>query len=209
MGFVAAGRSDPGSATGHLATMLTAVVDGVPLTDEEIAAELHTVMVTGSETTELAVAATLFHLAERPDQLAAVRADRTLVPHAFAEAIRFDHPTHVLCRAVGEDVTIAGTPMTAGQGVLLVWAAANRDPSVIERPDEFDVHRQGDRDLRFGHGQHKCLGEHLAMRMGTILLEEFFARVAEYEITHDGVERIYGEFLKGFCRLPMRVVPTR
>ena len=209
MGFVAAGRSDSGSATGHLATMLTAVVDGVPLTDEEIAAELHTVMVTGSETTELAVAATLFHLAERPDQLAAVRADRTLVPHAFAEAIRFDHPTHVLCRAVGEDVTIGGTPMTAGQGVLLVWAAANRDPSVIERPDEFDVHRQGDRDLRFGHGQHKCLGEHLAMRMGTILLEEFFARVAEYEITHDGVERIYGEFLKGFCRLPMRVVPTR
>jgi len=208
MGLVATARQDPGSATGHLATMLTAVVDGEPLTDEQIAAELHTVMVTGSETTELAVAATLYYLAAHPDQLAAVRADRMLLSHAFAEAIRYDHPTHVLCRAVGEDVQVTGTPLSAGAGVLLVWAAANRDPAVIERPDEFDVHRRTDRDLRFGHGQHKCLGEHLAMRMGTILLEEFLAGVAEYEIDHDGVERIYGEFLKGFCRLPMRVVPA-
>lgn len=208
MGLVGSARLDPGSAFGHLATMLTAVVDGTPLTDEQIAAELLTVMVTGSETTELAVAATLFYLAAHPEQLEAVRADRALVSHAFAEAIRFDHPTHVLCRAVGEDVQIAGTSLTAGQGVLLVWAAANRDPAVIERPDEFDVHRTSERDLRFGHGQHKCLGEHLAMRMGTILLEEFLAGVASYEIHHPGVERTYGEFLKGFCRLPMRVVPA-
>lgn len=184
MGLVSEARAHPETARGHLATMLAATVDGVPLRDEQIAAELHTIMVTGSETTELAVAATLYYLAEHPQQLAAVRADPALVPHAFAEAIRFDHPTHVLCRAVGEDVEIAGLPLVAGQGVLLVWAAANRDPAVIERPTEFDITRRLTRDLRFGHGQHKCLGEHLAMRMGTIMLEEFFAKVADYTIDH-------------------------
>jgi cytochrome P450 len=207
MRTVDAARHDPDSATGHLRTMLHAQVDGVPLTDEQIAAELHTIMVTGSETTELAVAATLYYLAQHPEQLAAVRDDPALVPFAFAEAIRFDHPTHVLCRAVKEDVEVAGIRMHAGDGVLLVWAAANRDPAVVDRPHEFDVHRRMERDLLFGHGQHKCLGEHLAMRMGTVLLEEFFGRVEDYEIDHDGVQRTYGEFLKGFCRLPMRVVP--
>ncbi|GMU79889.1 MAG: cytochrome P450 [Acidimicrobiia bacterium] len=207
MGVIAEARRDPGSASGLLPRLLDATVDGEALSDEQIAGELHTVMVTGSETTELAVAATLYHLAANPEQLAAVRADPALASHAFAEAIRVDHPTNVLCRAVGEDVEVAGVPMRAGQGVLLVWAAANRDPAYFEEPERYDLSRRPERDLLFGHGQHKCLGEHLAMQMGTILLQELLARVEEYEIDHDGVERTYGEFLKGFCRLPMRVVP--
>jgi cytochrome P450 len=208
MGLVAQARAEPGAARGHLATMLTAEVDGVPLTDEQNTAELHTLMVTGSETTELAFAYTLYNLAHHHEQLAAVRADPSLIPHAFAEAVRFDHPTHVLCRGVTHDVEVAGRELRDGQGVLLIWAAANRDPAVFPRADEFDVSRRPERDLLFGHGPHKCLGEHIAMTMGTILLEEFLARVAEYEIDEPGVERLYGEFLKGYCRLPMRVVPA-
>lgn len=208
MGLVAQARANPSDATGHLATMLTAEVDGVPLTDEQITAELHTLMITGSETTELSFAATLYNLAHHPEQLAAVRADRSLLPYAFTEAVRFDHPTHVLCRGVTHDVEIAGHDLRNGQGVLLVWAAANRDPAVFEHANEFDAMRRPEQDLLFGHGPHKCLGEHIAMTMGTILLEEFFTAVAEYEIDESGVDRIYGEFLKGFCRLPMRVVPA-
>jgi cytochrome P450 len=209
MQLVAQARREPEAATGTLRTMLEADIEGMPLADEQIAAELHTLMVTGSETTEFSVCAALYYLARHPEQLAAVRADPGLLRHAFAEAVRFDHPTHVLCRGVTDNVEIAGHAMTSGQGVLLVWAAANRDPDVFDRPTEFDVHRRPDHDLIFGHGRHKCLGEHIAMTMGTILLEEFFARVADYEIHEAGVVRTYGEFLKGFCQLPMRVTPAR
>jgi cytochrome P450 len=176
------------------------------LTDEQIAAELHTIMVTGSETTELSVAATLYYLAQHPEQLEAVRADRSLIGRAFAEAIRYDHPTNMLCRAVKRDVEVGGARLQVGQGVLLVWASANRDEAVFAHGDRFDVGRPWGRSLLFGHGQHKCLGEHLAMRMGTVILEEFFDVVADYEVDVDRAERMYGEFLKGFTRLPIRFV---
>jgi cytochrome P450 len=204
IGIIAEAHARPEEATGHLAQMLNATVDGEPLTDEQIAAELHTIMVTGSETTELSVAATVYELARDPELLARVRADRTLVPWAFAEAIRTDHPTNMLCRGVKRNVDLAGAHLREGQGVLLLWGAANRDPAVFEDPARFDVDRRPARNLLFGHGQHKCLGEHLAMTMGTVLLEEFLDAVDEYEVLEDSTDRLYGEFLKGWNRLPIR-----
>lgn len=203
-GIVLEARADPGRATGLLRLLLDARIDGEPLTDDEIVGELHTLMVTGSETTELSVAATLYELWRDPEQLARVRADRNLVPWAFAEAIRTDHPTNMLGRSVKCDVELAGEQLREGQGVLLVWGAANRDPAVFEDPARYDVDRRPERDLLFGHGQHKCLGEHLAMTMGTVLLEEFLDAVAEYEVIEDATDRLYGEFLKGWNRMPIR-----
>lgn len=201
---VTAARAEPERATGVLRHMLAAAFDDAPLSDQEIAAELQTLMLTGSETTERSVAATLYYLAQHPEQLARVRADRSLIPWAYAEAIRYDHPTNMLGRRVKRDVEVAGEHLCEGQGVLLVWAAANRDPAVFDEPDRFDLDRRPDRDLLFGHGQHKCLGEHIAMCMGRVMLEEFFDAVDSYEVVHQGVERAYGEFLKGFVRLPIR-----
>jgi hypothetical protein len=207
-GLVAVARQERDRATGLLRVLLDAQVDGVALTDEQIAAELHTVMITGSETTELGVAATLHYLAAHPDQLATVRADRSLIPHAFAEAIRCDHPTNILCRAVTRDVEVSGTMLHAGQGVLLLWSSANLDEAEFPNASTYDLHRRYERSLLFGHGQHKCLGEHLAVRMGTAILDELFAAIGSYEVDTARCHRLYGEFLKGFDTLPIRFEPA-
>jgi len=207
--LIASARREPASARGHLATMLAVEPDGAPLTDEEIAAELHTIMVTASETTELAVAGTVYYLSRDRVQLDQVLADRSLVPWAFAETVRYDHPTNMLCRSVrAEAVDVGGKTLRYGQGVLLLWGSANCDEAVFPDADRYDVHRRPERTLLFGHGQHKCLGEHLAMRVGSAILDELLARVADYEVDDAGCGRLYGEFLKGYNRMPIRFTPA-
>jgi len=208
-GLVAESRRHPERATGHLATWLTAEVEGRKLTDEEVVANLYSLVVTGSETTPLSVAATLRCLFERPAQLAAVRADPALVVHAFSESLRFDHPTNVLTRRVGRDAVFFGQDLREGQGVLFLYASANRDEREFPDADVYDIARRPRRTLSFGHGIHKCLGEHVGMALGCILLEEVLATVAEYEVDLDACERLYGEFLSGWCRVPIRFRPTR
>jgi hypothetical protein len=208
-GLVADARRRPGTASGILATLLDTRIDGEPLRDEQIAAEIHTLMVTGSDTTELGLAATLFHAARDPAQRTALLSDPALAGWAFAEGLRFDHPTDVLARCVVSDVEIGGRTLRAGQGVLLLWGSANRDGAEFPDADRYDLHRRPRRSLVFGHGQHQCIGEHIGMRMGTVLVDEFVRAVADYEVRTDGAHRRYGEFLKGFDCLPVSVTPRR
>lgn len=208
-GLVVDSRRDPTHATGILATLLDAVVEGVALTDEQVAAELHTLMVTGSDTTEFGLAAALYHLARNPEQRSEVLANPSLCIWAFAEALRLDHPTDILCRTALRDVEVAGASIREGQGLLLIWASANRDEAEYPNADRFDMHRRYERSLLFGHGQHKCIGEHIGLRMGAAMLEEFISRVDTFEVDFDGVGRRRGEFLKGFNRMPVEVVPSQ
>ncbi len=203
--LVAASRADPGRASGLLATLLAAEIDGEALADEQIAAELHTLMVTGSDTTELGVAGTLYYLARHPDQRDAVLADRGLSAWAFAETLRFDHPTDILGRCVTRDVDVGGKQMREGQGVLLLWGSANRDEAEFPNADEYDIHRRYERSLVFGHGRHKCIGEHIGIRGGTVMLEELFASISAFTVDFDDVGRRCGEFLKGYDRVPVTV----
>jgi len=204
-GLIVGCRADRSLASGLLAELLDATVEGAPLDDAQIAAELHTLLVTGSETVELGVAAALVNLASDPVQRDALVADPSLAVWAFAEAIRFDHPTDMLCRVVARDVVVGDQKLHEGQGVLLLWGSANRDEAVFPDADRFDIHRRPDRTLLFGHGQHKCIGEHLGMRMGTIILEELFGAIGGYEIDTAGLRRRRGEFLKGYNAVPVTV----
>ncbi|MEO8693861.1 MAG: cytochrome P450 [Acidimicrobiales bacterium] len=206
-GLVIDSRQNPADAKGVLATLLDAKVEGVALTDEQVAAELHTLMVTGSDTTEFGLAAALYHLARNPEQRAEVIADPAHCIWAFAEALRLDHPTDILCRSALRDVEVGGASIRQGQGLLLIWASANRDEAEYPDADRFDIHRRYDRSLLFGHGQHKCIGEHIGMRMGAVMLEELITRIASFEVDFDRVGRRRGEFLKGFDRMPIEVIP--
>ena len=106
--LVIKGRADPSKTTGALAVLLAAEVEGVALTDEQVSAELHTLMVTGADTTEFGVAATLYYLAREPAQQREVLDEPRLSLPAFAEALRYDHPTEMLCRTVAQDIVIGG-----------------------------------------------------------------------------------------------------
>ena len=120
-------------------------------------------------------------------------------------ACRYDQPTNMLCRRAVNDFELGGARIKAGQNLLYIYASANRDAEEFERPDEFDIFRDHERDLTYGAGGHKCLGMHLAGMGAQILFEELFARIEDYDVLEDQCVRAYGEHLSGFMSVPIEV----
>jgi cytochrome P450 len=112
-------------------------------------------------------------------------------------------PTQFLCRTLREDVTLHGRTLRRGQGVMFLYASANRDEAEFERPDVFDVARRPVRILSFGAGTHACLGLHVAKMEGRVCFEELLATLPDYEVDLARVERLRTEFVQGFAKLPI------
>lgn len=203
-GFVAALRREPGRALRHTRLLLEAEVDGRRLDDEELVGNLYSLLVTGSETTPMVVAGTFYQLAKHPEQKAALLADPGLARRAFLETARFDQPTNMLARRVREGFELGGRKIAPGDSLLFLYASANRDAAKFDRPDEYDIHREPRRDLTFGIGGHVCLGMHLAISAGALMIEELLDRIEDWELVERGCERAYGEHLRGFVRVPIR-----
>jgi cytochrome P450 len=201
--LVAARRAHPIAGEDHLSAWLAARVDGRALTDEEVVANLYSMLVVATETVPAAVANTAALLAADRGALARVLADPALIPAAWAEALRVDQPTNLLGRRVIRDRDLRGQQLRSGQGVLLLWASATRDEAEFPAADRFDLDRRCARSLSFGHGIHKCLGEQLANLEGRVLLEELLATTREFEVDWTHAARMYGEFLCGYRQLPI------
>ena len=189
----------------HMSAWLSAEVEGRRMSPLEAGINAYNMLVTGAEVVPLSVANTAYYLWQHPDQRRSLVEDPTLIPHAFAESLRYDQPTNLLGRFVKRDVTIRGQQLREGQGCMLLWASANRDEAEFERADAFDITRRPRRSLSYGHGIHKCIGEHLGNLEGRILVEELLAAAPAYEIDANDVGRAYSEFLHGFTRMPLRV----
>src|SRR5699024_3311320 len=142
---------------------------------------------------------------QHPEQKRAVLEDRSLIRKAFLEAARYDQPTNMLARRAKVDFELQGRRIRKGDNLLYIYASACRDESVFEHAEQYDLYRQPtDRSLKFGTGGHMCLGMHLALLTGVIIMEELLDEVGDYDIRLDGVERAYGEHLSGFLRMPIR-----
>jgi cytochrome P450 len=205
--FVSDLRRNPGKAVRQTKALMEASIDGQSLSDQEIVFYLFSILVTGSETTPLAVASTIYLLARHPDQKAAVIADPTLIPAAFRETLRLFQPTNMLARRARADFELGGRTIRAGDNLLLIYASANRDETRFADPDRFNIFRDGPRDLSFGIGAHVCLGASLAPVAAKIMIEELLAMTGDYELNEDGCARSYGEFLLGFTRVPIHFRP--
>jgi cytochrome P450 len=205
--FVATLRLHPERAVRQTRALVEAEIDGRRLRDQELVFYLFSLLVTGSETTPLAVASTIALLALHPEQKAAVLKDRSLVAAAFRETLRFHQPTNMLARRARADFDLGGRRIRAGDNLLFIYASANRDEARFANADRFDIFRQGPRDLSFGIGGHVCLGANLAPVAAGIMIEELLAAVGDYELVEAECERSYGEFLLGFTRVPIRFLP--
>lgn len=203
--YAASLRRHPEHALRHTAAYMNAEFDGVRLDDGGLTYYLYSLLVVGSETTPMTIAATLYYLARHPQQKAGVLADPSLIVHAFLEAARYDQPTNMLARRAKTDFDVGGKHISSGDNLLFIYASANRDEAEFERADQFDIHRRPTRNLSFGVGGHKCLGMHLAVVIGRILLEELLGAIDDYDVDADACERAYGEHLSGFIRMPMTV----
>ena len=130
----------------------------------------------GAETTRNAVAGGLLSLAEHPDQLRALRSDFGMLPTAIEEMVRWTSPSPSKRRTATRDVTLGGRSVEAGQKVQIWEGSANRDVSVFDRADEFDIARKPNPHLGFGQGVHYCLGANLARLELRVLFEELLSR---------------------------------
>lgn len=194
--------------TTHIAALLNNEAEGKPLSLGSIVATLFTLLVTGIEVVPLAVANSAVYLAKHPDQRSQLVKDPSLIPLAFDESLRYDQPTNLLGRVVKQEVTISEKTLRAGQGVMFLWASGNRDEAEFDDADQFDITRRPRRSLSYGHGVHKCIGEHLGRLEGRVLLEELL-RVAPDYTCGEGATRVYSEFLHGYHRVPIEFDPTR
>lgn len=137
-------------------------------------------------TTRALLLALVMYLAGRPDQLALVRADRSLVPGAVEEALRYMPPVRAFLRTALRDTEVRGTPVRKGQYLYLMYMAANRDEEIFSNPDSFDVaRRENNQQLAFGFGEHFCIGAPLARMEGRIMLNLLLDRFSSFELVGD------------------------
>lgn len=197
-------RSPPPPET-HIGAWLASADTLGQMSDEELFFSIFAMTVTGSDTVPLMTAAAVYYLADHPEQMRSVRADRSLIPHALEEAARFDQPTNVLGRTVKRPVQLHGCSLEVGQAVLFLYASATRDEREFERADEFLIDRRPRRSLSFGIGPHFCLGQHLARLEGRVILEELFDAAPEMSVDKGRCARVYGEFLQGFNHVPVQL----
>jgi cytochrome P450 len=174
-GLVARKRSEPGD------DLVTTLLAGAELDDDEVAGIAVLLLVAGHETTANMLGLGTFALLRHPDQLAALRADPSLIEHAVEELLRYLTIVHLgPTRAALEDVEIGGQTIHAGDMVTISLSEANRDPERFENSEELDVHNSATGHLAFGHGVHQCLGQQLArieMRIGYGALLRRFPRL--------------------------------
>jgi cytochrome P450 len=173
------------------------------LDDSEIAVQLSTLFIGGSETLPKTVAGGCYELWHQPASRAALVDRPEGVAAAFEEMLRHQLPLQFVGRTLRVDTEVAGVAMRAGQRVVLLLICANRDEREFADPERFDAARVIDRHLGFGHGVHVCIGAHVARLEGVVLVQELLARHPRYEVVEDGLARERSEFHVGWARMPI------
>ena len=201
LGLAAVRRQEPAD---DVASMLaTTVLDGDSLDDGELGMFLIQLLVAGNETTRHAVSGGIAALAEHPEQWERLRADRSLVPTAVDEVLRWTTPVISFLRTATVDTVLGGTEVAAGDPLLLLYASADRDEEVFG-PDagRFDVGRSPNPHLAFGFGTHFCLGAALARLELAVVLEGLLDRFDTVEPAGP-VERTGSPVIAGLRRVPV------
>ena len=157
----------------------------------------------GNETTTRLIGWTGKLLAEHPDQRRALAEDRSLIPQAIEEILRYETPSPVQARWVTADVEHHGHTVPAGSVMLLLNGAANRDDRKFADGDTFDIHRNIDFHLAFGYGIHFCLGAALARIEGRIALEEVLERWPAWDVDWDNAVQARTSTVRGWESLPV------
>ena len=190
--------------------LVVAEVDGRTLDDEEIYSFLRLLLPAGVETTYRASGNMLYGLLTNPDQLERVREDRSLVPDAFEETIRWEPPVTVILRRAARDTEVGGVPVEEGADVALLLGSANRDERKYEHPDEFDIFRESRQSVGFGFGVHVCLGMHLARMETRVAINTLFDRLPDMRLTpHPGQDlHIKGMAFRSPIALPITFTPS-
>ena len=215
MPIIADRRENPGEDL--LTTLCTAIIDGEQMTDTDIKAFVSLMLVAGGETTDKALANMMMNLIANPDQLSAIREDRTLIDNAFAETLRHSPPVQMIMREPEEDVEMHGVKIPAGSTVTCLIAGANRDPRQYKDPDRFDIFRDdlsvekafsgAANHIGFCLGRHFCIGAMLAKTEVEIATNQLLDTMHDIQFEGDLPVPV-GVFTRAPKKMPLSFVPN-
>ncbi|MFC8131006.1 cytochrome P450 [Streptomyces sp. NPDC057302] len=162
-------------------------------------------LVAGHETTANMISLGTFTLLQHPEQLAELRAERTLMPTVVEELLRFLSIADGMLRVAKEDIDVAGSTIRADDGVIFSTSLINRDGTAYEAPEELDFHRADRHHLAFGFGIHQCLGQNLARAEIEIALRALFDRMPKLRLAVPAREIPFkpGDTIQGMLELPV------
>jgi cytochrome P450 len=187
-----------------LTQLIEAEDKGDQLSERELISTAILLFAAGFETTTHLLGNGLLALLRNPDQLARMRADRSLVKSAVEELLRYDSPVQLAARTAYEDLSIDGHHIAAGSTVLALLGAANRDPARFTDPDRLDVGRAEGSPISFGGGIHFCLGAALARMEAQIVLDRLLDRFPTIELVDDHPTHRDSLTLRGLVDLRVR-----
>ena len=175
------------------------------LAEEQRCAHLVQLIWAGSDSTAKLLSNTLLTLTQHPDQRKAIRENRSLVPPAIEESLRYQSVSYALTRLVREDMVMGGVQLPAGALVVSMTAAANRDPARWDHPDKFDIMRPAKAHVGFGTGIHSCLGVQVGRLEARVWLNRVLDRMPDYQLTIDPNDVEYGRNImtRGPISLPI------
>ena len=174
------------------------------LSDIEIVGFCMLLQAAGAETATKLMSNTLLLLQRNPESLRRVRADHSLLPGAIEEALRFWPPAQILGRQATEEITMHGVTIPKDARVMLLAGSASRDERQFDKPDDYDIDREINIQLAFGHGVHKCIGAALARLETRVALEEVLGRAESYEMDESRTERVKMINVAGYSSIPIR-----
>ena len=191
-----------------LSALVQAEVDGERLSRADQLAFCMTLLVAGNETTRSLMTGGLLALADNPDQRAALVSDRSLVPGAVEEMLRWVTPVMAFARTATGATELGATAVSAGDYLVMVYGAANRDEEVFgSGAGRFDITRSPNPHVAFGFGEHFCIGAPLARLEARVLLDELLGRWPDYVVVGP-VERAPSTLVRQVTRAPVLLAPN-
>jgi cytochrome P450 len=186
-----------------LTKLVHSEVDGHRLSDGEIVSFLRLLLPAGADTTYRLIGSTLFALLTHRDQLEEVLADRSRLPLAIEEALRWESPVQYVSRETTEDLELGGKALPAGSMLFVCLGSANRDERHFGDPDRFDLQRRADDHVAFGFGPHFCAGSHLARMEASVALGALLERLPNLRLDPTQKAQIVGIAFRSPDRLPV------
>jgi cytochrome P450 len=190
-----------------LARIMTAELDGVKLTDDEILDVCFLFIIAGLDTVTDSLDCMFAYLAQNPEHRRQLVENPALIPSAIEELLRWESPVPAVARVATTDVDVGGCPIHSGEQVMLLIASANTDDDSHPGVDTVDFARDPNPHLAFGGGVHRCLGSHLARLELRVALREFHSRIPEYTLA-DGTVLEYTAGLRSLDTLPLVFSPA-
>jgi cytochrome P450 family 142 subfamily A polypeptide 1 len=189
-----------------ISTWVHSTIDGEPLGPEAIMHEVGLFISGGAETTRTAISHGLRAFVDHPEQWDAIGSDRTLVPDAVEEVLRWVTPLNNMFRRAGEDAVVGRQHIERGDRLVLLYPSANRDEAVFDNPFRFDIRRSPNQHVAFGFGTHLCIGTHVARATLASVFGELSSRITElHAVTEPVVEsNIFARAVESF-RLGYRI----